>query len=156
MSDTLRPIDQRVRTQWRLESLLVSLLASIALGVALVASPLPKVWAGAAFVGAAIVLVSGLLGLVEIRFRSWRYGLGDDVLVLEYGVWTRRRSMTPYYRVQNVDLTAGPLERWLGLQRLTIKTASASTDATIPGLDASEATDLRLRILERAGRDAAV
>ena len=59
-------------------------------------------------------------------------------------------------RVQNVDVSQGPLERWLGLKKLTIRTASASTDATIPGLDDADAEQLRIRILERAGQDAAV
>ena len=82
--------------------------------------------------------------------------MADDVLILEHGVWTRRRSTTPYFRVQNVDVRQGPLERWFDLKRLTIRTASAFTDASIPGLDAAAAEELRHRILERAGRDAAV
>ena len=103
-----------------------------------------------------LALPVSALTIVGVRYRHWCYGLRDDVLVLEHGVWSRQRSITPYYRVQNVDLTAGPLERWLGLQRLTIKTASASTDATIPGLDKQAAKELAERILLRAGRDAAV
>ncbi len=93
---------------------------------------------------------------MAIRYRYWRYGLAVHALILEHGVWTRRRSMTPYFRVQNVDVSQGPLERWLGLKRLTIRTASAFTDATIPGLDSVEAEKLRMMILDRAGRDAAV
>ena len=101
-------------------------------------------------------VAAGLQFVVGIRYRYWRYGLADDVLILQRGVWTRRRSMTPYFRVQNVDITQGPLERWLGLKRLTIRTASAFTDASIPGLDGEDAEGLRIRILERAGHDAAV
>lgn len=152
----LRPIDTRVRRQWRIEWMLASVLIGVVLAIIAAALPFNAAGqVGIALLAFAATIAVGL-ALVQVRYRYWRYGLADDVLVLEYGVWIRRRSMTPYYRVQNVDLVAGPLERWLGLQRLTIKTASASTDATIPGLDATDAELLRGRILERAGRDGAV
>jgi membrane protein YdbS with pleckstrin-like domain len=149
-------IDPRVRRQWRLEaagativlwvvSFSGSLVLPLSWGVRLV------LWGIVA-----VVIAVGLQAMVAVRYRYWKYGLGADVLILEHGVWTRRRSMTPYFRVQNVDVSQGPLERWLGLKRLTIRTASASTDASIPGLDAVAAEDLRVQILERAGRDAAV
>lgn len=150
------PIDARVRRQWRIESLLAAVPAGIVVAIVFAALPIDGPWGALLGIAGFVSIVLVALALVGIRYRYWRYGLADDVLVLERGVWVRRRSMTPYYRVQNVDLVAGPLERWLGLQRLTIKTASASTDATIPGLDADEATTLRARILERAGRDGAV
>lgn len=150
------PLDARVRRQWRIEAAgSTVMLAIFALATsAFLPWTLPVRLAAAL---AAIVAVgSGLQWVVSIRYRYWRYGLAEDVLILERGVWTRKRSMTPYFRVQNVDVTQGPLERWLGLKRLTIRTASAFTDASIPGLDGQAAEDLRVRILARAGQDAAV
>jgi len=150
------PLDSRVQRQWRLEAAAFSVFAAIVLvgGAAL----LP--WHAAVRFGAATMLVvlgaTALQYVVGLRYRYWKYGLAEDVLILQRGVWTRRRSMTPYFRVQNVDITQGPLERWLGLKRLTVRTASAFTDASIPGLDAADAENLRIRILERAGHDAAV
>jgi len=153
--DTI-PIDPRVRKQWRIEALAGSGFTLVGAALVLMLLPLGWVW-GAVLATVLAALIFGVpQGLISVRYRHWRYGMGDDVLILEYGVWTRRQSMTPYFRVQNVDISQGPLERWLGLKRLTIKTASAFTDATIPGLEAAEAERLRLRILERAGRDAAV
>lgn len=153
--DTI-PIDPRVRKQWRIEALAGSGFTLVGATLVLMLLPLGWVW-GAVLATVLAALIFGVpQGLISVRYRHWRYGMGDNVLILEYGVWTRRQSMTPYFRVQNVDISQGPLERWLGLKRLTIKTASAFTDATIPGLEAAEAERLRLRILERAGRDAAV
>lgn len=152
----LMPVDARVRTQWRVEWLLFAVPVTVAVAAVLIVTPVPLAIALACSVGWALLLIGGGLWYVSLQFRHWRYGLGDDVLVLQSGVWTRRLSMTPYYRVQNVDVTAGPFERRLGLKRLTISTASAATDATIPGLDGDDADELRERILERAGRDAAV
>lgn len=153
--ETLTAIDRRVQQQWRIEALLVTVpIAVVAIALSFVL-PLPP-WLAGLTVLLGVTLPTATLALVGVRYQHWRYGLRDDILVLQHGVWSRQRSITPYYRVQNVDLTAGPLERWLGLQRLTIQTASASTDATIPGLDKQAAKELAERILLRAGRDAAV
>lgn len=156
MEATMTPLDPRVRSQWRTEALASSLIAT--LGVVIAAFQLPIPWWGRVLViiVVAAAIGGGLVSLASLRYRFWRYGLADDVLILEHGVWTRRRSTTPYFRVQNVDMSQGPLERWFDLKRLTIRTASAFTDASIPGLDAEAAEQLRIRILERAGRDAAV
>lgn len=154
MDAEMIPLDGRVKKQWRIEAAVVAfVLSAVAVtGGAVVPGRLALV----AAVLAGALIAFGLQWIVSIRYRYWRYGLAEDVLILERGVWTRKRSMTPYFRVQNVDITQGPLERWLGLKHLTIRTASAFTDASIPGLDGAAAESLRIRILERAGQDAAV
>jgi membrane protein YdbS with pleckstrin-like domain len=48
------------------------------------------------------------------------------------------------------------VERLVGLSRLIIHTASAGTDATVPGIAAEEAEELRRVILARAGTGDAV
>lgn len=156
MDAEMFPLDSRVQRQWRLEAVAFSAVSAVVLLT--IAAFLP-ITALTRFGLAILLIVVGAVALqyvVGLRYRYWGYGLAEDVLILERGVWTRRRSMTPYFRVQNVDITQGPLERWLGLKRLTIRTASAFTDASIPGLDAADAENLRIRILERAGQDAAV
>lgn len=152
----MTPLDTRVRQQWRIEAaVFTTFLAIVVLGAALL-MPGSAGWRVGLAALVIAILALGLQYVVDVRYRYWRYGLADDVLILQRGVWTRRRSMTPYFRVQNVDITQGPLERWLELKRLTIRTASAFTDASIPGLDAVAAEELRQRILMRAGQDAAV
>ena len=69
---------------------------------------------------------------------------------------TRRESTIPYHRVQHIDLEAGPLERRLGLTSLILRTASASSDSTVPGIDAGDAEALRARILALVGTGDAV
>jgi len=154
--ETLVPIDARVRRQWQIESILGTVPLTIGVVILGVVLPVPTVLGVVGAIAIGLVFIVGGLALVGVRYRHWRYALGDDVLVLQHGVWQRRLSMTPYFRVQNVDVIDGPHERRLGLKRLTISTASAATDASIPGLDSDEADRLRTRILERAGRDAAV
>jgi len=156
MDAEMVPLDARVRRQWRLEA--AGFTAVLAFVLVAVSAFLPWGWAQRLALAVLIAVVAGsaLQWLVTIRYAHWHYGLAEDVLILQRGVFTQRRSMTPYFRVQNVDISQGPLERWLGLKRLTIRTASAFTDASIPGLAGESAEGLRVRILERAGRDAAV
>ena len=82
-------------------------------------------------------------------WSHWSYELTDDALELSHGVWFREHSVVPWSRVQHVDISHGPLDRRFGLAQLKIHTASAKTDAKLPGVDAAEAERLRLDILER-------
>ena len=91
-----------------------------------------------------------------VRYRHWRYRLGDDALELSFGPIVRTESVIPYFRVQHVDTSAGPIERKLGLANLKVHTASAATDAVLPGLAAADAEAIRRRMLERAGAGDAV
>jgi membrane protein YdbS with pleckstrin-like domain len=90
------------------------------------------------------------------RYRHWRYHVAPDALELRHGVVRRVHSAIPYFRVQHIDVAQGPVERAVGLARLVLHTASAGTDATIPGIAAGDAEGLRRLILARAGHGDAV
>ena len=100
----------------------------------------------AAGVGAALAttVLTGLVLIgVERRYAAWGYLEREDDLVVRRGVLVRRTSVVPYGRMQYVDVTAGPLDRRLGLATVTMHTAAAATDASVPGLLAAEAARLR-------------
>lgn len=115
----------------------------------------------------AVTLLGPLLALVGlaavaawwwpgVRYRHWTYTLGEDALELSFGPVFRTESVIPYFRVQHVDTSAGPIERRLGLANLKLHTASAATDASLPGLAVADAEIVRRRMLERAGAGDAV
>ena len=97
-------------------------------------------------VGAAILLLR--LGLIERTWRSWGYVEREDDLYITHGVLFRSLVAVPYGRMQLVEVASGPLERAFGLATVTMKTASAETNASIPGLSPDEATRLRDRLTE--------
>ena len=99
--------------------------------------------AGLALTAAVTVL---LLQAVRRRYEAWGYLERDDDLLVRRGVLVRRTSVVPYGRMQYVDVTAGPLDRRMGLATVTMHTAAAATDASVPGLLLPEATRLRDRL----------
>jgi uncharacterized protein len=66
-----------------------------------------------------------------------------------------RLSVIPYGRMQYIDVTAGPLERSLGLATVKMHTAAAASDARIPGLERAEAERLRDRLAQLGEAQAA-
>lgn len=100
----------------------------------------------AALAAAGSVSFALALLAVERRWRAWGYAERADDLLVRRGVLVRRTSVVPYGRMQYVDVTAGPLDRRLGLARITLHTAAAASDASIPGLPVAEATRLRDRL----------
>ena len=124
-------------------------LALVATPAALTALAL-LVAAGPAEAAAASVVGLVLTGLtlvaVDRRYAAWGYLEREDDLLVRRGVLVRRTSVVPYGRMQYVDVTAGPLARRMGLATVTLHTAAAATDASVPGLRAEEAARLRDRL----------
>ncbi|HRW38575.1 MAG: PH domain-containing protein [Acidimicrobiales bacterium] len=148
------PLSSRILLLWRLGWLAgTGLLLVIALLFAALAADAPA---------AARVLPTVLVGAVGIvltvlvpaaSYRRWRYGVTDDGVEIRHGLLVRQESSIPHFRVQHIDLHQGPLDRWRGIVKLSISTASPATDATLPGIEPEQARTLRARILERAEAD---
>lgn len=98
-------------------------------------------------VGGVIALATLIrLAFLPRSLRSWGYAERADDLLVRHGLLFRRLSIVPYGRMQFVDVTAGPIERLLGLATVQLHTAAAATDAKIPGLPPDEAARLRDRL----------
>ena len=99
-----------------------------------------------------LVMVPGLLGAVVMAFlvpaqvAAIGYAEREDDLIVRRGVMFRSLTVVPYGRMQYVDVTAGPVDRALGLATVRLHTASAASDATVPGLTTEAAALLRDRL----------
>ena len=125
------------RIQTTLVTLPVALVGGIIAGTA-----------GSAALGLGIGLGLVVVGLLCERFfarrvAAWGYAERRDDLMVKRGVMVRRQSVIPYGRMQFIDVTAGPVERSLGLATVRMHTAAAASDARIPGLDKADAAKLR-------------
>ena len=100
---------------------------------------------------AAVLLVgTGALGWVVIgrNVRAWGYAERDEDLYVTHGALFKELIAVPYGRMQYVDVTSGPVERWYGISTVHLHTASPKTNARIPGLTPDEAGALRDRLTE--------
>lgn len=84
------------------------------------------------------------------RWERWRWQLTPIALELASGVVVRTHEAVPYFRIQQIDVTQGPVDRLLGLATLQVTTASASGSASLPGVPADQAPQVRAELLARA------
>ncbi len=140
----VQPALARIRRWVHLATLAVVAAICVVLAVALDVG-----WV--AGLGLAVCLVSAVWGwwLIGRQVAAWGYAERDEDLLITSGVLFKRLVVVPYGRMQFVDVSAGPLERWAGVCSVQLHTASAESDATIPGLDPTEASRLRDRLAER-------
>ena len=87
--------------------------------------------------------------LIPRQVHAVGYAERDDDLLIRRGVMFRALVVVPYGRMQFVDVQAGPLDRWAGVAKVQLHTASAASDAAIPGLPPTEAARLRDRLAAR-------
>lgn len=104
-------------------------------------------------IGLVVVSVVARTWYVGAAYRAWRYRLTAEGIELHHGVFWKQASAMPYHRLQQVDVGQGPLERWLGMSSVRLRSAAATTDASIPGLSQADVEDVRRLLMQRAGRD---
>lgn len=117
----------------------------------LVLHNLGRAWMAVAPLALLVTAVAAWIGPSKV-WEHWSYELADGALELSHGVLFQEHSVVPWSRVQHVDISHGPLDRRYGLAHLKIHTASAKTDAKLPGIEAGEAESIRLDILDRYQR----
>lgn len=91
-----------------------------------------------------LIYAIGIYGLAilgsNLAFRKKKYGLGEEMLRVDGGIFGRRSTAMPIFKVQNVSLTETPFQRRRNLKTLVIYTASG--ELTIPEVPTSKATEL--------------
>lgn len=75
------------------------------------------------------------------RYKTLRYEFDDEGITMRWGVLFRREISLTYARIQDLHLTSNVVERWLGLGKIQVQTASgnAGAEMTIEGLHDFEA-----------------
>ncbi|MDQ0823188.1 membrane protein YdbS with pleckstrin-like domain [Arthrobacter sp. V4I6] len=135
---------------WALGNLLVLTVLSLPLVLVLGGwwTGLP-LWLAAALPAVVGLLALWRLLLIPRQVRAIGYAEREDDLLIRSGIFFQRVLVVPYGRMQYVDIGAGPVERGLGLCTLKLHTASAGTNAEIPGLPAAEGARLREQLSAR-------
>ena len=89
---------------------------------------------------AANVALPFVFPYLYFRYHTMRYRFDIDGIHMQWGVIFRREVLLNYSRIQDIHLRSNLIERWLGLARIEIQTASGSADAnmTLEGMEDPE------------------
>jgi putative membrane protein len=76
-----------------------------------------------------------------IQYRTMRFRFDDEGVWRAQGLLWRREVNVAYRRIQDIHLTSGLLQRWMGLATVSIQTAAgtATPEVTIEGVLEAEA-----------------
>lgn len=98
---------------------------------------------------AAAVIGGVMIFMQWLRWRSFRYGVGEREIVIESGILSRNRRSIPFHRVQDVDIERALLARLFGLAKVKIETGAGGKDEGVLDSVTVEEAD-RLRAAVRA------
>ena len=107
-----------------------------------IARPDPALWRYYFFM---LLIVPPLLPILILpawfRYHTMRYKFTDEGISMSWGILFRREIIVNYARIQDIHLRSNLLERWLGLARVLVQTASgnAGAELTLEGLKEFEA-----------------
>jgi putative membrane protein len=113
-------------------------------------------FSGALYLAAGLAVV--LLGGKWLGWWRFRYGVGQEVIVIESGILNRNRRSIPFDRVQDVDIERTVLARLFGLAKVRIETGAGGKDeGLLDSVSLAEAHRLRETVrARRAGAAAGV
>ena len=150
-SGELQPLDPRHLTVLRVEAGLLCVPIMIAAVTGEVMAQLPT----GVFIVPAVILAAVLVFFLQRRrYRRKGYSTAHDRLRYAHGFLRRSDTIVPFGRVQHIDVTQGPIERWFGLATLVVHTAGThNASVSVPGLSRETASQVREDIAARIRRD---
>lgn len=66
-----------------------------------------------------------------IRFHTMRYHFDEEGISMSWGFLFRKEVYLTYRRIQDIHVTRNIVERWMGLAKVPIQTASGTSGATM-------------------------
>jgi len=75
------------------------------------------------------------------KYHSLRYRFDNEGISMRWGILFRREIILNYARIQDIQIRSNVVERWLGLARIELQTATgnASAEMTLEGFTDYEA-----------------
>jgi membrane protein YdbS with pleckstrin-like domain len=120
------------------------------IGLAIPAILSPGIWLAYVGGGLAVLILLTFIS-IPIGYRKRSYALRERDLTYKKG-WIFSSMITiPFNRIQHTEISRGPIERKYELSTLKIYTAGGATsDLSIPGLEAEEAEQLKEFVAKKA------
>ena len=135
----------------RLEALIAAAPFAVGAFVLETAGVLPR---GAVIVPILLLLAWFIIRMPLRRYHARGYQMAADRLRVVTGMLFRSDTTVPLGRVQHIDVTRGPLERYFGLATLVLHTAGThNASVTLPGLGHADAVAMREDIRAHVKRE---
>lgn len=146
-SDNWRRVSPKLATVRRINASIW--LAALFVPAAVVTWILSQLWwPSAILVTIGLALWGWLWARAGRAVAAYGYAERDADLCVTHGLMFRELLVVPFGRMQVIKVSSGPLQRAFGLATVELVTASAQTDAVVPGLPLDDARALRDRLIE--------
>jgi putative membrane protein len=109
-----------------------------------------------AIFGALAILAVSAVGLV-LYWTRFEYRVGENEIRIDSGVFSRTHRSIPFDRVQDVDITQGPVARLLGLAQVRFETGGSAgkEEGVLQAIALKRAEQLRELVRSRRSRSTA-
>ncbi|MEO5972370.1 MAG: PH domain-containing protein [Sphingomicrobium sp.] len=108
---------------------------------------------------AAAALLALLAGSIFLYWRRFEYRVGESEIRIDSGTFSRTHRSIPFDRIQDVDITQGPVARLFGLAAVKFETGAASAarpdEGVLQAVTLARAGQLRLPVRAHRRADAA-
>jgi putative membrane protein len=110
----------------------------------------------------ALIILAGIVAMLVVSiilyWRRFEYRVGASEIRIDSGILNRKHRSIPFDRIQDVDITQGPVARLLGLARVEFETGGTAgqdnDDGALAAIALPRAEALREQIRARRGKPA--
>lgn len=146
MSTELRPprhrVSRRAIAYWGVRAAVGWLVLAAVQAVGLILADDHPGWLAVTLASTVAVALLHVVVMPQWRYRVHRWEVTPEAVYTQAGWFNQERRVAPVSRIQTVDTERGPVERFFGITKVTITTASAAGPLTINGLDQDTAAHL--------------
>ncbi|HKH27990.1 MAG TPA: PH domain-containing protein, partial [Sphingomicrobium sp.] len=106
----------------------------------------------------AVLLLLFMAASLFLYWRRFEYRVGENEIRIDSGILNRTHRSIPFDRIQDVDITQGPLARVLGLAKVKFETGGTAgeEEGVLQAILLERAQELRTLIRARRGQSAPV
>lgn len=102
----------------------------------------------------AVLAALTLISLPHRKWRRWGYDMQPDRLRIVRGFLFHTDTIVPFTRIQHIDVSRGPIERFFGVATLVVHTAGThNATVSLPGLKPHQAEQMRETIRAQIRHD---
>lgn len=101
----------------------------------------------------AVLLVAGLAVSVLLHWLRFSFRIGDSEIRIDSGILSRTHRSIPFDRIQDVDISQGPIARLFGIARVKFETGGATAggkdEGVLHAIPAHRAEEIRRLVRAR-------